>query len=67
MATKWLYKIIYLQTEYDDAQKTFNNLGNEGWELVSIIHHNKAQAFLEPFLQSEKSDYLAFFKKPEQD
>ena len=60
MATKWLYNIKFLPSKYDDAQELFNNMGDEGWELVSIIHHTKAKTFLE----YTQSDYFVFFKKP---
>ena len=38
---KWEYKILWLRIGYDDSslpptQETLNELGKEGWELVSV-------------------------------
>jgi hypothetical protein len=61
MATKWIYRIISLPDTWDKANKTLTNLGEEGWELVTIIHHSNAKEFWE---DGGLSNYIAFFKMP---
>ena len=37
--TTWEYKIVELPTGYPDAEKQLNELGSEGWELVTVHPH----------------------------
>lgn len=50
----WEYKVVELSNGHEGGRKALNDLGKEGWELVSTISH-----------RSLSTDVVAFyFKRP---
>ena len=52
--TKWEHLIEIL--DYRNLQKVMNNLGEEGWEIVTIMRRDDSLGL----------DYLLFFKRPKE-
>jgi len=59
MNIKWDYVIHNVPRDMAVAQDKFKKWGEEGWELISVIHHTRAS----DFYKDKSSDYFAFFKK----
>jgi hypothetical protein len=59
MSAKWEYMIFNVPPDNIGAEHAFNQFGEEGWELVAVIHHTSSKSFDE----AKISDYFAFFKK----
>ena len=56
---KWVYTIFRSDQDLDTIQATLDNLGQEGWELVSVSHQQLVDEADLPFDQ-----YTFFFKQP---
>ena len=60
VATEWEYKVTRYKTngvnEESSAylQKKFNNVGNKGWELVSIVYNDRTGQMLATFKRAAK-------------
>lgn len=50
---KWEYKVFQTMSVYDDAEKFFNDRGNEGWEYCQQLNHG---------LRTPRQDFL--FRRP---
>jgi hypothetical protein len=60
MDYKWEYKILSLPSRVLDAQILFQEMGEEGWELVTILRHPESEGFM----PTSESELFTFFKRP---
>jgi len=56
---KWTYTIYRSDEDLDGIQKGLDQMGDEGWELVSVTHQSLVDENEEAFDQ-----YTLFFKRP---
>ena len=58
----WSYQIRPLSTSIGEAEKQLIHLGEDGWELVSILHHPNPTDFMAT-VGIVNSGLFAFLKK----
>ena len=56
---KWTYTIYRSDEDLDGIQKGLDQMGDQGWELVSVTHQSLVDENEEAFDQ-----YTLFFKRP---
>ena len=59
---KWEYKMVNLPKGGNTIVDKFNRMGEQGWELVSIIHHSNPAEWC---AESDRTEFFALFKKPQ--
>jgi len=60
--SEWEYKAVPLPSARDRTEGVFNELGKEGWELVSVVEIADGD-FFQPGFSTAYLPYLALFKK----
>jgi hypothetical protein len=56
---KWNYTICRSDEDLDGIQRSLDEMGDDGWELVSVTHQSLVDEHDEAFDQ-----YTLFFKRP---